>query len=255
MLKNIVGIVTGGASGLGRATAERLVREGGRTVICDLPTSKGADIAKDLGDNAVFAPADVTSETDIKAALELCKEKFGRLDAAVNCAGIATARLTYNPNKKTAHSYEDFIKVLTVNTGGSFNVLRLSAGLMSENEPNSDGCRGVIINTASVAAYEGQRGQIAYSASKGGVVGMTLPAARDLAPLGIRVCTVAPGLFLTPMLEGLPEKVREYLAETVPFPSRLGNPDEYAQTVQFIITNPLMNGEVIRVDGALRMQP
>ncbi|CAL4124153.1 unnamed protein product [Meganyctiphanes norvegica] len=255
MLKNIVGLVTGGASGLGRATVERLVREGGRAVICDLPTSKGADIAKDLGDNAAFYPTNVTSEDDVKAALELCKEKFGRLDVAVNCAGIATARLTFNPNKKSVHSYEDFIKVLTVNTGGSFNVLRLSAAVMSENEPNSDGCRGVIINTASVAAYEGQRGQIAYSASKGGVVGMTLPAARDLAPVGIRVCTVAPGLFLTPMLEGLPEKVRGYLAETVPFPSRLGNPDEYAQTVQFIITNPLMNGEVIRVDGALRMQP
>merc|ERR1712106_692845 len=252
MLKNIVGLVTGGASGLGRATVERLVREGGRAVIVDLPTSKGAEVAKELGDNAVFAPANVTSEADITAALELCKEKFGRLDAAVNCAGIAVARLTYNHNKKMAHSYEDFIKVLTVNTGGSFNVLRLSAAMMSENEPNSDGGRGVIINTASVAAYEGQRGQIAYSASKGGVVAMTLPAARDLAPIGIRVCTVAPGLFLTPMLEGLPEKVRSYLAETVPFPSRLGNPDEYAQTVQFIITNPLMNGEVIRVDGALR---
>lgn len=255
MIKNCVALVTGAASGLGRATAERLVQQGARVVLADLGTSKGHEVAKELGDNCVFVPVDVTSEKDVQAALDAAKEKFCRLDLAVNCAGTAVAVRTYNFNKKAAHRLEDFQRVLTVNTVGTFNVIRLSAGLMSENEPNADGQRGVIVNTASVAAYDGQIGQAAYSASKAAVVGMTLPIARDLSTIGIRVCTIAPGLFNTPMLASLPEKVRTFLAKSIPFPQRLGEPSEYAHLVQAIYENPLMNGETIRIDGALRMQP
>lgn len=218
-------------------------------------SSKGADVAKELGDNVVFVPVDVTSEADIGKALQTAKEKFGRLDVAVNCAGIAVAVKTYNFNKNIAHKLDDFAKVVTVNTIGTFNVIRLSAGLMGENTPNKDNQRGVIINTASVAAYDGQIGQAAYAASKAGVVGMTLPIARDLSTHGIRVVTIAPGLFDTPMLQSLPDKVRSFLANTVPFPKRLGDPAEYAQLVESIVDNPLLNGETIRLDGALRMQP
>lgn len=177
------------------------------------------------------------------------------MDVSVNCAGIAVAVKTYNFNKKLAHKLDDFAKVVMVNTVGTFNVIRLSAGLMGENEPNKDGQRGVIVNTASVAAYDGQIGQAAYAASKAGVVGMTLPIARDLSTHGIRICTIAPGLFDTPMLQSLPEKVRSFLAATVPFPKRLGDPAEYAQLVESIVNNPLLNGETIRLDGALRMMP
>lgn len=254
MLKGVVTLVSGGASGLGRATVERVIREGGRAVICDLPTSQGAKVAEELGSNALFAPTDVTSETDMVNALAMCKDKFGRLDAAVSCAGVGSAVKTYNAKKKVAHSLEDFIRVQTVNLCGTFNVVRLSAGLMGENEPNGDGQRGVIINTASAAAFDGQIGQAAYAASKGGIVAMTLPIARDLASMGIRVCAVSPGLFLTPLLLALPDKVQNFLATTVPFPKRLGDPDEFAQMVQAIMTNPMMNGEVVRIDGALRMQ-
>lgn len=197
----------------------------------------------------------VTSEQDVTAALELAKNNFNKLDVLVNAAGVAVAFKTFNFNRDLPHDLGDFQNVINVNTVGTFNVIRLSVRLMYENTPNEDGQRGVIINTASVAAYEGQMGQAAYSASKGGVVGMTLPIARDLAKAGIRVCTIAPGLFNTPMLQALPEKVRAYLAKTVPFPQRLGNPDEYAKLVQQIIENPLLNGETIRLDGALRMQP
>ncbi|KAG7161224.1 3-hydroxyacyl-CoA dehydrogenase type-2-like 1 [Homarus americanus] len=228
MLKGLVSVVTGSASGLGRATVERIVREGGRAVICDLPTSQGAKVAEEIGDSVIFVPTDVSSASDVENALAACKDKFGRLDVAVNCAGIGIAVKTYNHNKKLSHSFEDFMRVQT---------------------------RGVIINTASVAAFDGQIGQAAYSASKGGIVGMTLPIARDLAPVGIRICTIAPGLFKTPLLMSLPEKVQNFLAKTVPFPQRLGDPDEYAMMVQAIITNPMMNGETIRVDGAIRMQP
>lgn len=177
------------------------------------------------------------------------------MDVTVNCAGIAVAVKTYNFNKKLPHKLDDFAKVITVNTIGTFNVIRLSAGLMGDNEPNKDGQRGVIVNTASVAAYDGQIGQAAYAASKAGVVGMTLPIARDLSTHGIRICTIAPGLFDTPMLKALPDKVRSFLAATVPFPKRLGDPDEYAQLVESIVNNPLLNGETIRLDGALRMMP
>jgi 3-hydroxyacyl-CoA dehydrogenase / 3-hydroxy-2-methylbutyryl-CoA dehydrogenase len=248
-------LVTGGASGLGRATVERFAKTGTKVVLCDLGSSKGEDVAKELGANVVFVPVDVVSEADVTQALNVAKEKFGRLDVAVNCAGIAVAFKTYNFNKKLPHKLEDFIKVLTVNTAGSFNVIRLSAGLMGENEPNQDGQRGVIVNTASVAAFDGQIGQAAYAASKGAVHAMTLPIARDLSTHGIRICTIAPGLFNTPMLQQLPDKVRQFLAKTVPFPQRLGEPSEYAQLVEAIVENPLLNGETIRLDGALRMMP
>jgi len=255
MLKNVVGLVTGGASGLGRATVERFVREGARVTLCDLPTSKGEEVAKSLGENCVFAPVDVTSAEDVESALALTKGKFGRLDAAINCAGIGVAFKTYNFNKNKPHDLNDFIKVQMVNTVGTFNVIRLSAGMMGQNEPDEDNQRGVIINTASVAAFDGQMGQAAYSASKGAIVGMTLPIARDLASVGIRVNTIAPGLFDTPLLASLPEKVRAFLAKTVPNPSRLGDPDEYASLVQHLVLNHMMNGETIRCDGAIRMQP
>lgn len=254
-LKNAVGLVTGGASGLGKATVERFVREGARVVLCDLPTSSGKEVADSLGDNCVFAPTDVTSEADVTQALDMAKSKFGRLDMAVNCAGIGIAFKTYNFNKKRPHDLADFQKVLMVNTAGTFNVIRLAAGVMGEQEPNADGQRGVVVNTASVAAYDGQMGQAAYSASKGAIVGMTLPIARDLASHGIRVVTIAPGLFDTPLLANLPEKVRKFLASTIPFPPRLAHPDEYAHLVQSVYENPMLNGEVIRLDGALRMMP
>ncbi|XP_069686675.1 3-hydroxyacyl-CoA dehydrogenase type-2-like [Periplaneta americana] len=255
MLNGVVGLITGGASGLGRATIERLVKGGGRAVICDLPTSSGLKLEKELGDNVVFVPTDVVSETDVENAVQIAKNKFGRLDVAVNCAGIGVAFKTYNFKKKTPHSLQDFTKVLMINTIGTFNVIRLSAGLIGENEPNADGQRGVIINTASIAAFDGQAGQAAYSASKGAIVGMTLPVARDLAGQGIRVCTIAPGLFDTPLLASLPVKVRSFLEKSIPFPSRLGKPEEFALLVQNIIENPMLNGEVIRLDGAIRMQP
>jgi len=255
MLKSAVTLVTGGASGLGRATAERFAQNGAKVVLCDLSTSQGGEVAKSLGDNVVFVPVDVTSEKDVITAIETTKSKFGRLDVAVNCAGTAVASRTFNFVKNAPHRLEDFARVLNVNTVGTFNVIRLAAGLMGHNEPNVDGQRGVIINTASVAAYEGQIGQAAYAASKAAVVGMTLPIARDLSSQGIRVVTIAPGLFNTPMLAQLPEKARKALAETVPFPKRLGNPSEYAQLVEAIVNNPLLNAETIRIDGALRMGP
>jgi len=255
MLKNLVTIVTGGASGLGKATVERFIKHGSKVLICDLGSSQGAALASSLGPNAAFAAVDVTSETQVQNALSLVKEKFGRLDVVVNCAGIGVAYKTYNFNKELPHKLEDFTKVLMVNTVGTFNVIRLSVGLIGKNAPNEDGTRGVIVNTASVAAYEGQIGQAAYSASKGAIVGMTLPIARDLASQGIRVCSVAPGLFDTPLLSSLPDKVRNFLAKSIPHPQRLGKPDEFAQVVQSIVENPMMNGTVVRVDGALRMQP
>ncbi|KAJ8981289.1 hypothetical protein NQ317_004025 [Molorchus minor] len=240
--------------GLGKATVERLVQQGTKVVLCDLPASKGNEVAKTLGDNVVFAPVNVTSEEDVKQALSLTKERFGKLDSVVNCAGISVAFKTFNFNKKSPHILEDFTKILMVNTVGTFNVIRLSVGLIGENQPDKDGGRGVVINTASIAAFDGQMGLAAYSASKAAIVGMTLPIARDLATQGIRVVTIAPGLFKTPLLSALPEKVVAFLEKSVPFPSRLGDPSEFAQLVQSIIENPLLNGETIRLDGALRMQ-
>lgn len=197
----------------------------------------------------------VTSTEDVTAAVDTISKKLKKLNVVVNAAGIAVAHKVYNTNTQTPHQAETFMKVLNVNTFGTFNVIRLSLPLLDKNKPDEDGQRGVIINTASIAAFDGQMGQVAYSASKGAIVGMTLPLARDLAKIGIRVVTIAPGIFDTPMLGSLPEKVREFLMRTVPFPNRLGNPDEYANLTQHIVENHLLNGEVIRLDGALRMQP
>ncbi|CAH4038774.1 unnamed protein product [Pieris brassicae] len=255
MFKGLVGIVTGGASGLGKATVEQLLKQGGRVVICDLPSSPGADVAKQFGNDTAFVPVDVTSEQDIRNALQTTVDKFGRLDVAVNCAGIATASRIYNFKKEQPFDLKSFQKTIEVNLVGTFNVIRLVAGLIGKNAPNADGQRGVIINTASIAAFDGQIGQAAYSASKAGVVGMTLPVARDLAKQGIRVVTIAPGLFRTPMMDQLPEPAIKQLESSVPFPSRLGQPEEYALLVQSIIQNPMINGETIRLDGSLRMQP
>lgn len=248
-------IITGAASGLGKATAARFAREGAQVVILDLPTSEGTSVADELGDNVVFHPTDVTSEEDVNGALDLCESTFGApCNVAVNCAGIGVAAKIIG--KKGAHPLDMFNKCLQVNTVGTFNVLRLAAERMSKTEGDgNDLTRGVIVNTASIAAYDGQIGQIAYAASKGAIVGMTLPAARDLASLNIRVNTVAPGLFLTPLLEALPEKVQTQLGATVPFPNRLGVPDDYAKMVQNIVENDYINGEVFRIDGGLRMQP
>jgi len=258
-LSRLVAVVTGAASGLGRATATRLASNGASVLLLDLPSSSGHDLAKELQEKhkcrAVFAPADVLNEESVESALQLAKDSFGReVNTAVNCAGIAIAKRTLGKGN-APHDLASFIKVLTVNVAGSFNIIRLASARMAKNEPNADGERGVIINTASVAAFDGQIGQAAYSASKGAIVGMTLPIARDLASIGVRVCTIAPGVFLTPMVAQLPPKVQEELGKQPPFPSRLGKPEEYAQLVQSIIENPFLNGEVIRIDGALRMPP
>lgn len=245
-------IVTGGASGLGEGTARMLVREGGKVVIADLQVDKGQALAAELGPAATFVRCDVSQEADGRAAVAAA-QGLGKLMGLVNCAGIAPAVKTVG--KDGAHSLDTFTKVITINLIGSFNMIRLAAEAMCRNEPESTGERGVLINTASVAAYDGQIGQAAYAASKGGVVGMTLPIARDLARNGIRVMTIAPGIFGTPMLFSMPQEVQDALAASVPFPSRLGRPEDYAKLVQQIVTNDMLNGEVIRLDGAIRMAP
>ncbi len=246
-------IVTGGASGLGEGTARMLVAEGGKVVIADLQADKGEALAAELGpDRAAFVKCDVSQEADGQAAVERAL-RLGKLMGLVNCAGIAPAAKTVG--KEGAHALALFSKVVTVNLIGSFNMIRLAAAAMSRNEPEATGERGVLISTASVAAYDGQIGQAAYSASKGGVVGMTLPIARDLARSGIRNMTIAPGIFGTPMLFSMPQEVQDALAAGVPFPSRLGTPADYAKLVQQIITNDMLNGEVIRLDGAIRLAP
>ncbi len=246
-------LITGGASGLGRATAERLRAAGGNVVLLDLEKSSGAGVAASLGDGALFAPGDVTSADDVAAALEAAVKRFGSIQGLVNCAGIGTADKTFG--KRGSADLAGFTRVIQVNLIGTFNCIRLAAAQMANNAPDANGERGVIVNTASVAAFDGQIGQAAYSASKGGIVGMTLPIARDLAELGIRVCTIAPGLFDTPLLAGLPEAARASLGKQVPFPSRLGQPTEYAALAAHIMENPMLNGETIRLDGAIRMQP
>ena len=250
----LVALVTGGASGLGGATVRRLVDGGAKVVIADRDTEKGQALADELGHNAAFASTDVTDAGQVQAALDTAMERFGKLNVLVNCAGVGMAMRTYHP-KHGAHPLEVFATVIQINLIGTFNCIRLAAGMMAQNTPNDEGERGVIINTASVAAYDGQIGQAAYSASKGGIVGMTLPIARDLAQSGIRVMTIAPGLFNTPLLAALPEEARASLGKQVPFPPRLGDPAEYAQLAQAIIENPMLNGEVIRLDGAIRMAP
>jgi 3-hydroxyacyl-CoA dehydrogenase/3-hydroxy-2-methylbutyryl-CoA dehydrogenase len=251
-LASVRAVVTGGASGLGRATAARLAAAGGRVAVLDRPASAGADVVKSLA-HAVFTPADVTSADDVSRALETARERLGGINVLVNCAGIGTAMKTFG--KAGPAKLEEFTRVISVNLIGTFNCIRLAAVHMAQNSPGPDGERGVVINTASVAAFDGQIGQAAYSASKGGIVGMTLPIARDLAEQGIRVMTIAPGIFETPLLGTLPEPVRASLAKQVPFPSRLGQPDEYAALACHIVTNGMLNGETIRLDGAIRMAP
>lgn len=251
-INDSIALVTGGASGLGSATAERLVRGGAKVVLVDRDLERGQARAAELGDAAVFAQADVTSEAEVKAAVDVARG-LGTLRIAVACAGVGWAARTLDKSG-TPHALDLFQTVVNINLVGCFNVLRLCAAAMAENEPQY-GERGVIINTASVAAYEGQIGQIAYAASKAGVVGMTLPAARDLAPVLVRVVSIAPGLFDTPMLAMLPEPARDALGASVVHPKRLGHPSEYAQLVASIVENPYLNGETIRLDGALRMAP
>ena len=246
-----VALVAGGASGLGLATAERLVADGASVVLLDLPGSPGEDVAGKLGDRARFAPGDVTSEESVTAAVAAAGE-LGRLRVVVNCAGVATAAKVLG--RQGVAALADFRRVVEINLVGTFNVVRLAVAAMAAHDP-VDGERGVVVNTASVAAFDGQVGQAAYASSKAGVAGMTLPLARDLASLQIRVMAIAPGIFETPMLAGLPEKARVSLGEQVPHPSRLGRPSEYADLVAAIIANPMLNGETIRLDGAIRMAP
>ncbi len=247
-----VALVTGGASGLGLATTTRLAAAGAHVVVVDLPSSDGEDVADDLGDAATFVAADVTDGDAVAAAVTEAG-RLGRLRIAVNCAGVGTpARVLTRDGEPT--SLEGFRTVVGVNLVGTFNVVRLAAAEMARHEPDGEE-RGVIVNTASAAAYDGQVGQAAYSASKGGIVGMTLPLARDLAQWQIRVMAIAPGLFRTPMLLGLPQEALDSLGAQVPHPSRLGNPAEYAHLVTSIVANPMLNGEVIRLDGAIRMAP
>ena len=251
-IKDSVFLVTGGASGLGAATVRMAVENGARAVIADLQDS-GAALAKELGANARFIRTDVTSEADGKAAVDLAVKDFGGLQVLINCAGIGVAERTIG--KEAPHSLATFSRVININLIGSFNMIRLAALAMAKGQPNAAGERGVIISTASVAAYDGQIGQAAYSASKGGIVGMTLPIARDLSRNGIRVLTIAPGIFETPMLMGLPKEAQESLGKMVPFPPRLGRPFEYAHLARAMVENEMLNGEVVRLDGAIRMAP
>jgi NAD(P)-dependent dehydrogenase (short-subunit alcohol dehydrogenase family) len=248
-----VALVTGGASGLGEATIRRLAAAGARAVIVDRDAKKGEALARELGERVVFQPTDVTAEADVKAAVERAAS-MGPLRVAVSCAGVGWAARTVDKSG-APHDLELFKTVIGINLVGTFNVLRLAAAQMARSEPADDGERGVIVNTASVAAYDGQIGQIAYAASKSGVVGMTLPAARDLSAVGVRVMTIAPGTFDTPMMAMLPEPARQALAAGIPFPRRLGSPADYAALVEHIVTNRYLNGETIRLDGALRMPP
>lgn len=246
-------IVTGGASGLGEAVVRHIIEKGGKTVILDQSAENGVSLQSELGEDVLFLKADVTKEEEIQEAVNQAVDFLGEVNAVVNCAGIGIAEKVLG--KKGVHNLALFSKVIQVNLIGTFNVIRLTAERMASNEVNEQNERGVIINTASVAAFDGQIGQAAYSASKGGIVGMTLPIARELARYGIRVMTIAPGLFHTPMFDTLPEEARTSLGKMVPFPPRLGYPSEYAQLVQSIIENPMLNGETIRLDGAIRMQP
>ncbi len=250
-MEEVVALVTGGASGLGAATAIRFAEGGAKIVILDRDLEKSRELTASIGEAARFAEGDVTSESDVQAALDLAVAEFGALNALVNCAGVGLAIRTIS--SRGAHPLDLFETVIRINLTGTFNAIRLAAAMMSTNPAGAGGERGVIINSASVAAFEGQIGQAAYAASKGGIVGMTLPIARDLARNGIRVCTIAPGIFDTPLLGSLPQAVRDSLSEQAPFPSRLGLPAEYAQLAQQIVENEMLNGETIRLDGALRM--
>ncbi|MFN7954524.1 MAG: 3-hydroxyacyl-CoA dehydrogenase [bacterium] len=253
ILRDKVALVTGGASGLGEATVRRFLDEGARVAILDRPGSRGAEVAASAAGRAIFVPADVTSADGVASAVAETVGKLGPLSVAVSCAGTGAALRTLT--KEGPMPLDVFEMVIRVNLIGTFNVIRLAAAEMAKNAPDEGGERGVIVNTASIAAYDGQIGQAAYSASKGGVVGMTLPIARDLASLGIRCVTIAPGTFDTPMLAMLPDDARAALAAQIPFPRRLGNPAEYAALAAHVVANPMLNGETIRLDGALRMPP
>jgi 3-hydroxyacyl-CoA dehydrogenase/3-hydroxy-2-methylbutyryl-CoA dehydrogenase len=246
-------LVAGGASGLGAATARALHAGGASVVIADLNPDKGQALVDDLGERARFVEANVTDSDQVSAAVDAAAEAEGGLRISVCCAGIGWAQRT--ASKDGPHDLQLFSNVVQVNLIGTFNVLRLAAAAMNGNEPDGEGERGVCVNTASIAAFDGQIGQVAYSASKGGIVGLTLPAARDMASRGIRVVTIAPGLFDTPLLGALPQEARDQLGATMPFPSRLGQPDEYAALVEHVVENQMLNGETIRLDGALRMPP
>jgi NAD(P)-dependent dehydrogenase (short-subunit alcohol dehydrogenase family) len=246
-------LVAGGASGLGAATVRALYDAGARVVICDLNPEKGEALAGELGERAIFAEANVMEEEPVRAAVETAAAADGGLRISVCCAGIGWAQRT--AGKQGPHDLEIFHNVIKVNLIGTFNVLRLAAAAMVDNEPDDGGERGVCVNTASIAAFDGQIGQVAYSASKGGIVGLTLPAARDLASRGVRVITIAPGTFDTPLLAALPQEARDELGAQIPFPNRLGDPAEFASLARHIVENPMLNGETIRLDGALRMPP
>lgn len=250
---NIRAVVSGGASGLGNAVARRVVAEGGKVALLDVNAVQGEAAAEALGDSAIFLTTDVSHEAEVNAAVNKAVEAFGGIDLAVSCAGILGAGRVLG--KEGPMPGDHFAKVIMVNLVGTFLLNKAAAARMQENQPNADGERGVIVNTASVAAFEGQIGQAAYSASKGGVAAMALPLAREFSRIGVRVNTIAPGIFLTPMMEGMPEAVQQSLAAQVPFPSRLGKPEEYADLVAYIVTNPMLNAETIRLDGAIRMQP
>ena len=250
-IKDKVFVVTGGGSGLGAAVARLLVAEGGKIVIADVNVAAGEAMAAELGESTRFLATDVTNDEQGQAAVACALDAFGHLNGLVNCAGVAPGEKILG--REGPHHLASFAKAININLIGSFNMLRLAAAAIAREEPGVDGERGVIVNTASVAAYDGQIGQAAYAASKAGIVGLTLPAARELARYGIRVVTIAPGIFETPMMAGMPQEVQDSLGKSVPFPSRLGRPAEYAALVKHICENTMLNGEVIRLDGALRM--
>ncbi|KFJ91861.1 3-hydroxyacyl-CoA dehydrogenase [Pseudomonas sp. P1.8] len=250
-IENSVFLITGAGSGLGLASARELAGRGANVVLVDVNEAVGAALADELGKRAIFVRADITSEIECRAAIASAVSVFGALHGVINCAGVAPAERVLGRNG--AHGLESFRRTIEINLIGSFNVVRLAAEAMVRGEPNEEGERGVVINTASVAAFDGQTGQAAYAASKGGVAAMTLPLARDLARSGIRVMCIAPGIFETPMMAGMPQDVQASLAANVPFPPRLGRPSEYAALAAHIIENAMLNGEVIRLDGALRM--
>jgi NAD(P)-dependent dehydrogenase (short-subunit alcohol dehydrogenase family) len=252
-LSKIKAVVSGGASGLGHAVAKRIIAEGGHVAILDVNEAQGQAAAAALGAKALFFRTDVSNDTEVTAAVDGASRAFGGINLAVSCAGILGAGRVLGRDGPMAGDY--FAKVIMVNLVGTFQLAKAAAARMQHNEPNAEGERGVIVNTASVAAFEGQIGQAAYSASKAGVAGMALPLAREFARIGIRVNTIAPGLFLTPMMEGMPEHIQQSLAAQVPFPSRLGRPEEFADLVAYICSNTMLNAETIRLDGAIRMQP
>jgi len=252
-LKDRVILITGAGSGLGAAVAERVIADGGNAILLDVNVQAGEAKAASLGKSALFIRADVTTDPDAEAAIASTLATFGRLDGLVNCAGVAPAEKIIGHDGP--HRLGSFVQTVSINLIGTFNMLRLAADAMSKQDADEDGCRGVIINTASIAGQDGQIGQAAYAASKGGVMAMTLPAARELARYGIRVVTIAPGIFGTPMLTSMPQEVQDKLGASVPFPARLGRPEEYADLVSYVFKNQMLNGEVIRLDGALRMAP